>query len=75
MTQLTQAAKSWSNVPQIDQADGEALPKTHVSVKLTACYSQFDPLDVDGSSVFLSLPGTDDAVDSGSKILVKRAAD
>ncbi|XGV98099.1 MAG: L-glutamate gamma-semialdehyde dehydrogenase [Leptolyngbya sp. BL-A-14] len=49
MAQLTQAAKNWSTVPQIDQADGEALPKAQVSVKLTAFYSQFDPLDAEGS--------------------------
>lgn len=47
--QLSAAAKSWSNVPQIDEADGEMLPKVQVSVKLTAFYSQFDPLDSEGS--------------------------
>jgi RHH-type proline utilization regulon transcriptional repressor/proline dehydrogenase/delta 1-pyrroline-5-carboxylate dehydrogenase len=49
MEQLTQEAKSWSTVPQIDQADGEELPRVQVSVKLTAFYSQFDPLDPEGS--------------------------
>ncbi|MGC1307879.1 MAG: L-glutamate gamma-semialdehyde dehydrogenase [Phormidesmis sp.] len=49
MEQLTEATKRWSEVPQIDLADGEALPKVQVSVKLTAFYSQFDPLDVEGS--------------------------
>jgi RHH-type proline utilization regulon transcriptional repressor/proline dehydrogenase/delta 1-pyrroline-5-carboxylate dehydrogenase len=49
MEQLVNASKSWSTVPQIDQADGEALPKVQVSVKLTAFYSQFDPLDAEGS--------------------------
>ncbi|NEQ73808.1 MAG: L-glutamate gamma-semialdehyde dehydrogenase [Okeania sp. SIO2C9] len=49
MTQLSQAAKNWSSVPQIDEADGEQLPKVQVSVKLTAFYSQFDPLDAKGS--------------------------
>jgi len=47
--QLSEAAKSWSSVPQIDEADGETLPKVQVSVKLTAFYSQFDPLDPEGS--------------------------
>ncbi|NJP12623.1 MAG: L-glutamate gamma-semialdehyde dehydrogenase, partial [Leptolyngbyaceae cyanobacterium RU_5_1] len=47
--QLTDAAKRWSTIPQIDQADGENLPKVQVSVKLTAFYSQFDPLDEMGS--------------------------
>jgi RHH-type proline utilization regulon transcriptional repressor/proline dehydrogenase/delta 1-pyrroline-5-carboxylate dehydrogenase len=49
MTQLTAAAENWRTVEQIDQADGESLSKVQVSVKLTAFYSQFDPLDVQGS--------------------------
>ncbi|MEQ9238087.1 L-glutamate gamma-semialdehyde dehydrogenase [Coleofasciculus sp. E2-BRE-01] len=49
MEQLTQEAKNWSTVPPIDQADGEELPRVQVSVKLTAFYSQFDPLDPEGS--------------------------
>ena len=49
MEQLTQAAQNWSTVEQIDVADGEPLPKVQVSVKLTAFYSQFDPLDPEGS--------------------------
>jgi RHH-type transcriptional regulator, proline utilization regulon repressor / proline dehydrogenase / delta 1-pyrroline-5-carboxylate dehydrogenase len=52
--QLTEAAKSWSNLAQIDQTDGEALPKVQVSVKLTAFYSQFDPLDEVGSQAQVS---------------------
>lgn len=46
---LTTASKAWGKVPQIDEAEGEALPKVQVSVKLTAFYSQFDPLDAKGS--------------------------
>ncbi|MGG6270252.1 L-glutamate gamma-semialdehyde dehydrogenase [Leptolyngbya sp. AN03gr2] len=49
MAQLTDASKSWSKVEQIDLADGKPLPKVQVSVKLTAFYSQFDPLDEEGS--------------------------
>ncbi|MGB3507867.1 MAG: L-glutamate gamma-semialdehyde dehydrogenase [Microcoleaceae cyanobacterium] len=49
MTQLSQAAKNWSSVPQIDEAEGEKLSLVQVSVKLTAFYSQFDPLDAKGS--------------------------
>jgi RHH-type transcriptional regulator, proline utilization regulon repressor / proline dehydrogenase / delta 1-pyrroline-5-carboxylate dehydrogenase len=49
MTELTNAAKNWSPVDAIDQAEGETLPKVQVSVKLTAFYSQFDPLDAQGS--------------------------
>ncbi|NJL01965.1 MAG: L-glutamate gamma-semialdehyde dehydrogenase [Spirulinaceae cyanobacterium SM2_1_0] len=47
--QLSTAAQSWSPVPEIDTAEGEMLPKVQVSVKLTAFYSQFDPLDPEGS--------------------------
>ncbi|MCP2729827.1 L-glutamate gamma-semialdehyde dehydrogenase [Limnofasciculus baicalensis] len=49
MTQLTQEAKNWSTVKEIDIADEEKLPQVQVSVKLTAFYSQFDPLDERGS--------------------------
>ncbi|MFM7425961.1 MAG: L-glutamate gamma-semialdehyde dehydrogenase [Elainella sp.] len=54
MQQLTEAAQRWTTVPQIDQADGEALPRAQVSVKLTAFYSQFDPLDEAGSEAKVS---------------------
>ncbi|MBD3885432.1 L-glutamate gamma-semialdehyde dehydrogenase [Phormidium tenue FACHB-886] len=49
MQQLTEASKRWSTVDVIDTADGQPLPKVQVSVKLTAFYSQFDPLDAKGS--------------------------
>ncbi|MEL6900027.1 MAG: L-glutamate gamma-semialdehyde dehydrogenase [Cyanobacteria bacterium J06606_4] len=49
MDQLTSAAKRWRTVPQIDGTTEDSLPKVQVSVKLTAFYSQFDPLDVEGS--------------------------
>jgi RHH-type proline utilization regulon transcriptional repressor/proline dehydrogenase/delta 1-pyrroline-5-carboxylate dehydrogenase len=49
MQALTEATNRWPKVPQIDEADGEFLPRVQVSVKLTAFYSQFDPLDVEGS--------------------------
>jgi RHH-type proline utilization regulon transcriptional repressor/proline dehydrogenase/delta 1-pyrroline-5-carboxylate dehydrogenase len=49
MEQLSEEAKKWSTVEAIDIADGEALPRVQVSVKLTAFYSQFDPLDAKGS--------------------------
>ncbi len=54
MTQLTTAAQKWSLVPQIDTAAGVDLPQVQVSVKLTAFYSQFDPLDVKGSEAKVS---------------------
>lgn len=49
MEQLTQEANKWSKIAEIDEADGEALPRVQVSVKLTAFYSQFDPIDPQGS--------------------------
>ncbi|WP_066383307.1 L-glutamate gamma-semialdehyde dehydrogenase [Anabaena sp. CA = ATCC 33047] len=49
ISQLTAASKNWAKIPAIDEADGETLPKVQVSVKLTAFYSQFDPLDAKGS--------------------------
>ena len=47
--QLTQKARSWKRVEGIDLVDGSELPQVQVSVKLTAFYSQFDPLDPLGS--------------------------
>lgn len=49
LEQLTQQAQKWSRVEGLDLAEGEALPQVQVSVKLTAFYSQFDPLDPVGS--------------------------
>ena len=49
MTQLATAAKNWKPVAAIDLAEGEELAQVQVSVKLTAFYSQFDPLDAQGS--------------------------
>ena len=54
MAQLAQAAQHWSPIPQIDTAEGIPLPKVQVSVKLTAFYSQFDPLDVAGTTRHVS---------------------
>lgn len=54
MDELTTVAQKWSKVPEIDEADGQPLPKVQVSVKLTAFYSQFDPVDPQGSAVMVS---------------------
>ncbi len=54
MAELTTAAQNWSTVPQIDLASEQALPKVQVTMKLTAFYSQFDPLDVEGSQAKVS---------------------
>ncbi|MGY6530417.1 MAG: L-glutamate gamma-semialdehyde dehydrogenase [Cyanobacterium sp.] len=51
ITQLSNQAQKWSTIPEIDTADGENLAKVQVSVKLTAFYSQFDPIDPEGSKV------------------------
>ena len=51
ITQLSNQAQKWANIPEIDTADGENLPKVQVSVKLTAFYSQFDPIDPEGGKV------------------------
>lgn len=47
--QLSQKAKTWTRQAGIDLAEGEEIPQVQVSVKLTAFYSQFDPLDPEGS--------------------------
>ncbi|PSB12071.1 L-glutamate gamma-semialdehyde dehydrogenase [Pleurocapsa sp. CCALA 161] len=47
--QLTQKAQSWRRQEGIDLADGEEISQVQVSVKLTAFYSQFDPLNPIGS--------------------------
>ncbi|MEA5620643.1 L-glutamate gamma-semialdehyde dehydrogenase [Cronbergia sp. UHCC 0137] len=64
MEQLVEASQSWTNIPAIDEADGEILPKVQVSVKLTAFYSQFDPLDAKGS---------EERVSDRIRILLRRA--
>ncbi len=51
ITQLSEQAQKWSTVPEIDMADGEKIPNVQVSVKLTAFYSQFDPIDPEGGKV------------------------
>ncbi|MBD2098721.1 L-glutamate gamma-semialdehyde dehydrogenase [Trichocoleus sp. FACHB-591] len=54
IAQLSNAAKTWPRVEAIDQVEGEELDKVQVSVKLTAFYSQFDPLDAQGSEAKVS---------------------
>ncbi|MBE9004444.1 L-glutamate gamma-semialdehyde dehydrogenase [Fortiea sp. LEGE XX443] len=54
IAQLVEASKNWNHIPAIDEADGEKLPKVQVSVKLTAFYSQFDPLNAEGSEAKVS---------------------
>lgn len=66
MQELSIAAKNWSQVDAIDKADNETLPRVQVSVKLTAFYSQFDPLDPKGSEV---------KVGDKIRLLLRRAAE
>ena len=51
ITQLSEQAQKWGTISEIDTADGEDLAKVQVSVKLTAFYSQFDPIDPEGSKI------------------------
>ncbi|MBE9046142.1 L-glutamate gamma-semialdehyde dehydrogenase [Pleurocapsales cyanobacterium LEGE 10410] len=64
--QLAQKAQTWKRKPGIDLADGEELPQVQVSVKLTAFYSQFDPLNPIGSK---------EKVCDRLRILLRRAAE
>lgn len=41
---LPQHAAEWPGVPAVDEADGVALPRVNVSVKLTSLYPGFDPI-------------------------------
>jgi RHH-type transcriptional regulator, proline utilization regulon repressor / proline dehydrogenase / delta 1-pyrroline-5-carboxylate dehydrogenase len=45
MADLTDRAKNWESIAQIDLAEGSIIPRIQVSVKLSALYSQFDPID------------------------------
>jgi len=66
MAQLATAAKGWKTVEAIDRAGDRDLSKVQVSVKLTAFYSQFDPLDAAGSR---------QAVSQHIRTLLRRAAE
>ncbi|MCK4343532.1 MAG: L-glutamate gamma-semialdehyde dehydrogenase [Phycisphaerae bacterium] len=44
ISELPKHATGWSPVPMCDQADGEAIPRVNVSVKLTSLYPGFDPI-------------------------------
>ncbi len=49
LDELPGLARQWPEVPLIDRANGVALPRVNVSVKLTSLYSQFDPIDPEGT--------------------------
>src|SRR5262249_24440213 len=47
---LSEAVNRWPAVDLIDRADDGPLPRVNVSVKLSALYSQFDPIDPAGTA-------------------------
>jgi RHH-type proline utilization regulon transcriptional repressor/proline dehydrogenase/delta 1-pyrroline-5-carboxylate dehydrogenase len=47
---LTREVNHWPEEPQIDRDDRGPVPRVNVSVKLSALYSQFDPIDPDGTA-------------------------
>jgi RHH-type proline utilization regulon transcriptional repressor/proline dehydrogenase/delta 1-pyrroline-5-carboxylate dehydrogenase len=47
---LTREVNAWPEEPIIDRDDRGPLPRVNVSVKLSALYSQFDPIDPEGTS-------------------------
>src|SRR5205823_527152 len=47
---LTKQVNTWPVIPLIDQDEKGVLPRVNVSVKLSAVYSQFDPIDPEGTS-------------------------
>jgi RHH-type proline utilization regulon transcriptional repressor/proline dehydrogenase/delta 1-pyrroline-5-carboxylate dehydrogenase len=46
---LTHAVNAWPEVPEIDRDDRGPIPRVNVSVKLSALFSQFDPIDPEGT--------------------------
>jgi RHH-type proline utilization regulon transcriptional repressor/proline dehydrogenase/delta 1-pyrroline-5-carboxylate dehydrogenase len=47
---LSEAVNSWPAVHQIDRDSSGLLPRVNVSIKLSSLYSQFDPMDTEGTS-------------------------
>jgi RHH-type proline utilization regulon transcriptional repressor/proline dehydrogenase/delta 1-pyrroline-5-carboxylate dehydrogenase len=47
---LSREVNTWPEQPLIDRDAHGPLPRVNVSVKLSALYSQFDPIDPDGTS-------------------------
>jgi RHH-type proline utilization regulon transcriptional repressor/proline dehydrogenase/delta 1-pyrroline-5-carboxylate dehydrogenase len=50
LTGLTREVNAWPEEPAIDRDDRGPIPRVNVSVKLSALYSQFDPIDPDGTA-------------------------
>jgi RHH-type proline utilization regulon transcriptional repressor/proline dehydrogenase/delta 1-pyrroline-5-carboxylate dehydrogenase len=47
---LSREVNIWPAVPQIDEDHQGPLPRVNVSIKLSSLYSQFDPIDPEGTS-------------------------
>jgi RHH-type proline utilization regulon transcriptional repressor/proline dehydrogenase/delta 1-pyrroline-5-carboxylate dehydrogenase len=47
---LTAAVNGWPEQPLIDRDSSGPIPRVNVSVKLSALFSQFDPINPDGTS-------------------------
>lgn len=50
INELTREVNTWPEVPRIDRDHLGPIPRVNVSVKLSALYSQFDPIDPAGTS-------------------------
>jgi RHH-type proline utilization regulon transcriptional repressor/proline dehydrogenase/delta 1-pyrroline-5-carboxylate dehydrogenase len=48
--ELSPVVNAWPEVALIDRDEQGPLPRVNVSVKLSSLYSQFDPLDLEGTS-------------------------
>ncbi|WP_439631589.1 L-glutamate gamma-semialdehyde dehydrogenase [Gemmata sp.] len=47
---LTREVNAWPEEPVIDRDDRGPMPRVNVSVKLSALFSQFDPIDPEGTT-------------------------
>ena len=49
LEQLGKATAGWPSAPLLEQDSFGSVPRIHLSIKLSALYSQLDPIDPDGS--------------------------
>ena len=54
LTQLHQAIQQWNPQPILENDHLGSIPRINLSIKLSALYSQLDPIDPDGSYAALS---------------------
>jgi len=50
LDQIAPTVNAWPEIPQIDRAGPDELPRVNVSVKLSALDSRFDPIDPEGAA-------------------------